>query len=172
VRGGVAIAEIPDLRSWEVHAKMGELDRGHLSPAQPVEVSVIALPGKKFSGKVIDLGGTAGPPWDRHFECKMNILNPSPDLRPGMSVSIVVATDTLKKALWIPAQSLFENGNRRFVYIANGAGYTARDVTLVRRSESQAVIEGVREGEAVALSDPQEETKRKERGARGPALPR
>jgi multidrug efflux pump subunit AcrA (membrane-fusion protein) len=172
VRGGQAIAEIPDLRTWEVRASMGELDRGHISPGQLVEISVIALPGQKFTGKVTDLGGTAGPPWSRHFECKMSLDKPSPELRPGMSVNIVVTTETMKQALWIPAQSLFENGSRTFVYVPNGAGYTARDVKLIRRSESQAVIEGVKEGEAVALADPQEETKKKESGARGPVLPK
>jgi HlyD family secretion protein len=172
VRGGMAIVEIPDLRNWEVRASLGELDRGHISAGQPVEISVVALPGKKFTGKVVDLGGTAGPPWNRHFECKMRLDNPSPELRPGMSVNIVVTTDSIKQALWIPAQSLFENGGRTFVYLPDGRGYKARDVKLVRRSESQAVIEGMKEGEEVTLSDPQEETRKKERGARGPALPK
>ncbi len=172
VRGGVAIAEIPDLRNWEVRASMGELDRGHISTGQTVDVTVVALPGKHFTGKVIDIGGTAGPPWNRHFECKMHLDNPSTELRPGMSVNIVVTTDTIKQALWIPAQSLFENGSRTFVYVLDGGGYKARDVKLVRRSESQAVIEGLKEGEAVTLSDPQEEARKKERGARGPALPK
>jgi HlyD family secretion protein len=172
VRGGVAIAEIPDLRNWEVRASMGELDRGHISTGQTVEITVVALPGKTFTGKVIDLGGTVGPPWNRHFECKMRLDNPSADLRPGMSVNVVVTTDSVKQALWIPTQSLFENGSRTFVYLPDGAGYKARDVKLLRRSESQAVIEGLKEGEQVTLSDPQEETRKKERGARGPALPK
>ncbi len=172
VRGGVAIAEIPDLRNWEVRASMGELDRGHILAGQTVEITVVALPGKTFTGKVIDLGGTAGPPWNRHFECKMRLDNPSADLRPGMSVNVVVTTDTVKQALWIPTQSLFENGSRTFVYLPDGAGYKTRDVKLVRRSESQAVVEGLKEGEEVTLSDPQEETRKKERGARGPTLPK
>jgi HlyD family secretion protein len=172
VRGGMAIAEIPDLRNWEVRASMGELDRGHISLGQTAEVSVVALPGRQFIGKVVDVGGTAGAFWNRHFECKMRLDNPSPELRPGMSVKIVVTTDTIKQALWIPAQSLFENGSRTFVYVPNGGGYKTQDVKLVRRSESQAVVEGLKEGDAVALSDPQEETRKKEGGARGPALPK
>jgi HlyD family secretion protein len=172
VRGGMAIAEIPDLHNWEVRASMGELDRGHISLGQLVEVSVVALPGKKFTGKVTDMGGTTGSPWNRHFESKMRIDNPSSELRPGMSVNIVVTTDTIKQALWIPAQSLVENGSRTFVYVPDGAGYKALDVKLVRRSESQAVVEGLNEGQAVTLSDPQEEARKKERGARGPALPK
>ena len=31
VRAGMAVAQIPDLKNWEVTARIGELDRGHLS---------------------------------------------------------------------------------------------------------------------------------------------
>ena len=58
----------------------------------------------------------AGPPWNRHFECKIHLDNPTPDLRPGMSVRIVVTTD-LRKVLWLPAQAVFESGSRTFVYV-------------------------------------------------------
>ena len=34
VHGGMAVAEIPDLSSWEIAASFGELDRGHISPGQ------------------------------------------------------------------------------------------------------------------------------------------
>jgi multidrug resistance efflux pump len=59
-RPGLAVAQIPDLKSWEVSAQIGELDRGHLSTGQPVSVNVVALPGKSFPGHVKNIGGTAG----------------------------------------------------------------------------------------------------------------
>ena len=172
VRAGMAIAEIPDLSNWEIAANFGELDRGHLSPGQVVAIEVMAAPDKKFTGRVADLGGTSGPPWNRHFESKIHLDNPSPELRPGMSVRIVVKTDMLPKALWLPAQAVFESGNRTYVYVPNGAGFVARDVKLLRRSESQVVVGDLAEGQVVALSDPQQESKKKEGGARGPALPK
>lgn len=171
VRGGMAIAEIPDLRSWEVVANIGELDRGHLAVGQKVDIRVVALPGQSYIGHISDLGGTAGPPWNRKFACKMKLDNPSADLRPGMSARIVVTTDELKKALVIPGQALFENGNRTFVYVPAGAGFTPKDVKLVRRSESQVVIEGLNEGQEIALANPEQQAQKKGKGA-GPALPR
>lgn len=172
VRAGMAVAEIPDMNNWEIVASMGEMDRGRLTAGNPVQVQVIALPGKTFTGKVADLGGTAGPPWNRRFECKMKLDNPSSELRPGMSVRIVVTTETMKNALWLPAQSVFESGNRTFVWTAAGDGFVARDVKLVRKSESQAIIEGLPEGQIVALADPEQEARKKERAASGPAIPK
>jgi len=172
VRGGMAVAEIPDLKNWEIAANFGELDRGHLTPGQTVAIEVVAIPDKKFSGKVADLGSTIGPPWNRHFETKIHLDNPSPELRPGMSVRIVVTTDVLPNALWLPSQAVFESGSRTYVYVPNAGDFVARDVKLLRRSESQVVVGGLAEGQVVALSDPEQESKKKEGGARGPALPK
>jgi multidrug efflux pump subunit AcrA (membrane-fusion protein) len=171
VRAGMAVAEIPDLRNWELAATIGELDRGHLAVGQKVEVAVIALPGRLFHAQVKDLGGTGGAPWDRHFECKMRLDDPSPELRPGMSVRIVITTDTLPNSLWIPAQALFESGSRTYVYIPSGSGYVPKDVKLLRRSESQVVISGLNEGQAVALANPEQQAQRKP-GTKASPLPK
>jgi len=154
VRAGMAVAQIPDLKNWEVTARIGELDRGHLSVGQLTDIDVVALPGKKFKGKVTTIGGTTGPLWNRRFECKIAVGDPSAELRPGMSVRMVISTQTLKSVLWLPSQALFESDGRKFVYVREGASFTPRDVTLVRRSESSVVVDGLKEGELVALADP------------------
>ena len=92
VRAGMAVAQIPDLKNWEAVARIGELDRGHLAPGQRTELSVIALAGRQYKGKLKEIGGTTGPPWDRHFDCKISIDDPSPELRPGMSARVVITT--------------------------------------------------------------------------------
>jgi len=168
VRAGMAIAEIPDLHNWTITATIGELDRGHLSLGQKVDVTVIALPGRAFHGHVTDLGGTSGSPWDRHFECKMRLDDPAPEMRPGMSVRLVITTDVLRGVLSIPAQALFESGSRTYVYAPFGASFAPRDVKLVRRSESQVVVEGLREGQLVALSNPEQTPQKKAAATAGP----
>jgi multidrug efflux pump subunit AcrA (membrane-fusion protein) len=173
VRPGMAVAEIPDLKNWELSANIGELDRGHLAVGEKVAITVIAVPDRKFTGRVKELGGTTGPPWDRHFECKMTLDNPSPELRPGMSAKINVTTDELHQVLWLPAQALFESDGRTFVYVRSGASFTAKDVKLVRRNETRVVITGVNEGQEVALASPVESSAKKT-SASGPleSLPR
>ncbi len=171
VRPGMAVAQIPDLSSWDVSAQIAETDRGHLSVGQPAEVRVIALPGRKFAARVKDLGGTMGPPWDRRFECKLALLASAPELRPGMSARIVITLETLKRVMWLPAQAVFEQGGRTFVYARAGERFLARDVNLVRRGESQVVIAGLRGDEEIALASPdQKQQKDQKKGpAAGPA---
>ena len=167
IRAGMGVAQIPDLHNWEATARIGELDRGHLAIGQKSELTVVGLPGKKFMAKIKSIGGTTGPPWDRHFETRLMIESPSPELRPGMSVRLIITTDTLKSALWLPSQALFESDNRKFVYVQSPNGsFTPKDVKLVRRSESRSVIEGLGEGQVVALANP-EEMKKKQSGKSG-----
>ena len=164
VRSGMAVAQIPDLKNWDVVAKIGELDRGHLSVGQNVKIAVIAAPGKSFLGNVKEMGGTAGPPWDRHFECKITLKDPTPELRPGMSTRILITTGVLPNALWVPSQALFESDGRAFVYAQTPRGFMPHDVKLVQRSESQVVLTGVQEGQTVALANPDQMNKKSDSG--------
>jgi hypothetical protein len=156
-RPGIAVAQIPDMAHWEVSANIAEADRGHLAIGQPATIRVVALPGRSFKGHVKDLGGTTGSPWERKFECKMTLDDPIPELRPGMSAHILVTMETLHNVLWLPAQALFETEGKQFVYVRGHGGFAAKDVQLVRRSESQAVIAGLKEGDQVALASPEEQ---------------
>lgn len=165
VNPGVAIAEIPDLNKWEVAARMEELDRGHVALGDKAEITVIAVPNRKLHGHVKDLGGTTGMFWDRHFECKISLDDPIPELRPGMSAMVLMTTDEMHNVLWIPAQALFEEGGRTFVYVRSGKSFVAKDVKLLRRNETRAVIDGINEGQEIALSNPLELAKKKDASA-------
>jgi RND family efflux transporter MFP subunit len=154
VRAGMAVAQIPDMSDWEISAEIDESDRGHLAEGQRAAVRVVALPGREFPARILNLGGTTGPPWSRRFDCRLKLTQAAPELRPGMSARIVITTETMPNVLSIPTQALFESDGRHFVYLLAGGAPARRDVTLVRRSESVAVIEGLKEGDPVALASP------------------
>jgi HlyD family secretion protein len=173
VGGGMVIAEIPDLANWELVANIGELDRGHLAVGDPVDIRIVAVPFRLFHGRINDIGGTTGSAWDRRFESKISVDDPTPELRPGMNANVVIRAETLHKVLWVPTQAVFESDSRKFVYVKSGSGFAPADVKLVRRSESQAVVTGVPEGQIVALANPEQPAARKS-GAGGAlqALPK
>jgi multidrug efflux pump subunit AcrA (membrane-fusion protein) len=158
-RGGMAVAQIPDLKSWEIIAKVGELDRGRLNAGQPVKVKVVALAGREFTGKVKSMGGTSGPPWDRNFETRITLDAGAPELRPGLSSKLVIVAETIEDALWAPFQAVFESDGRTFVYRKTENGFMPHDITLVKRSESQVVLTGLNEGDTIAMSNPDQSTK-------------
>jgi macrolide-specific efflux system membrane fusion protein len=158
-RSGMAVAQIPDLKSWEVSANVGELDRGHLSTGQQVTIKVVALAGKEYKGRIKSVGGTSGPPWDRHFETRIMLDQGSPELRPGMTSNLVITAEALDDVLWVPFQAVFESDGRTFVYRKMPNGFTPHDIKLVRRSESQVVLTGLNDGDTVAMSNPDQSAK-------------
>lgn len=154
VRPGMAVAQIPNLETMQVSARIGELDRGHLAVGQEARIEVVATPDQIFRGRITNIGNTAGPPWDRRFECKLGIDDPLPELRPGMSAKIEIVTAELTDVLWLPSQALFDRDGQKFVYLSRGGSFAPVDVELVRAGESKVVIEGMEEGAMVALADP------------------
>jgi hypothetical protein len=176
VRAGMGVVQIPDMQTWETTARIEEADRGHLALGLPVTITAVALPEHPYHGTISDLGGTTGPPWERRFECKIKVANPSPELRPGMTANLVISAETMKNALWIPAQALFESDGRTYVYTRTPlGGFVTTDVKLERRSESRVVITGLSEGQIVAMSRPDKQAdapkKEKKAGSAVQALP-
>jgi RND family efflux transporter MFP subunit len=154
IRPGMGVAQIPDFNSWEASVVITEADRGLLAVGQDAVVRIVALPKLALKAKVSNLGGTTGPPWERRFECKLTLSEKAAELRPGMSARVTISTETIKDVLWVPAQAVFESDSRKYVYAYENGSFAARDVKLIRRGESQVVVDGLREGTRVALASP------------------
>jgi hypothetical protein len=160
LNAGMPVADILDLKDWELSVAIDELDRGHLAPGQKVDIRLIALPFRSFHGKFKHMGGTLTSRSENRFECIMSIDDPTPELRPGMSAEVVITTDVVKNVLWVPAQAVFESGDRTFVYVPSGSGFAPRDVTLLRKSDTQAIVAGLPDKEVVALSGTEQQPKK------------
>jgi HlyD family secretion protein len=158
-RAGQAVAQIPDMSNWEVNARIPEADRGHLETGQKVSIRAAALPGRDFKGHIKSVGASTGSAWERTFECRIALDETAPELRPGMTSNILITVESLDDVLWVPSQALFEIDGRSFVYARTADGFTPRDVKLVKRSESQAVISGINEGDWIALSNPDQQSR-------------
>lgn len=170
-RPGQAVVEIPDTSSWEVDLTVSELDAGHLAPGEPAAVRFVALPGQDFDGKVQSVGAAGGPPWARTVSCVVQLLHPTPALRPGLSVNAVITTGVLPHVLWAPSEAVFGTGGATYVYQRVNGQFQRQSVTVAQRSESQAVLQGVRAGEVIALADPEQAAATAAGRGRGAAAP-
>lgn len=153
-RAGLMIAQIPDMSTWEISTSIPELDRGYLQVGQKAEVRPAALGGKMLRGHIKTIGGTTGSGASRRFDCRVLLEEVSPILRPGMTTSVMITVATLQNVLWVPSQAVFENDGKAFVFVQSPQGFLQQDVKLIRRGESQSVIEGLDEGTRLALSRP------------------
>lgn len=153
-RPGVTVAVIPDMSRWEVSTQIPETERTFLEVNQRATVSPKAMPGREFGGHISLLGGSSGSAWNRTFNCRIALDEVDDDLRPGMTVDVEIDVESLEDVLWVPSQAVFEREGRWFVYEQTSEGYLTHEVSLVRRTESQAVITGIEEGATIALAEP------------------
>lgn len=158
---GQVIADVPDLATMRVTARLEEAERGRMQPGQKVVVRADAIPDRELTGRIGDISTLARidfsnwPP-QRNFDLIVQLDGTDPRLRPGMNTSVRVAVDRVPDAVLIPARAVFEKGGRSVAYVATSrGGWDERIVKIARRGQEQLVVSaGVKPDERVALKDP------------------
>lgn len=156
VNPGMTLAEIPNTHDWTIRAEVGELDRGHLAPGQKAVVSLAGIPGQEFAAHIEYVGGSVGPPWNRHSDCTLALDAAPKELYAGMLASVRIITDRMQNVLWVPTQAVFEQSGHSLVYLRTGSSFVPHAIKVIRRSESQVVVDGLQPGQQVALTNPTE----------------
>jgi HlyD family secretion protein len=158
---GQVIAEVPDLSTLRVTARLEEAERGRMQLGQRVVVRADAVPDKELPGTIGDMSALARvdfsnwPP-QRNFEMIVKLDQMDARLRPGMNATVRVAVDRVADAVLIPARAVFQKNGRSVAYVSRTrGGWDERLVQFARRGQEQLVVrDGVRPGERVALKDP------------------
>jgi RND family efflux transporter MFP subunit len=166
VYSGMNLAEIPDMTSLAMDAKVEETDRGRISVGKDVTVRVDALPELQIPAKVTQISplaelSTDWPP-TRSFRAYASLTNPDPRMRPGMNGGMDIIIDRLPKAISIPAKAIFTRDGKPVVFVAQGGGtYRATTVQLLARNPDEVAVSGIVAGATVALSDPEKKEAKK-----------
>ncbi len=160
---GAAIAELPDLTAIQMTARVDEADRGRVQTGSSVRVRVDAVPDRELAGTLKDISVVAKPdfttwPPVRNFDVVVSLSDADARLRSGMSASARVELDRLPGVLVVPTGAVFQRGAATIVYVAARGNVESRPVTVLRRGRDQiAIASGIREGERVALKEPEQE---------------
>ncbi|MDR0843244.1 MAG: efflux RND transporter periplasmic adaptor subunit [Acidobacteriota bacterium] len=157
---GATIAELPDMTTIYAAAPVYESDRGRVEVGQPVVMRVEAVPDRDHLGVVGEISTLAGidtssVPVRKSFDLKVQMEQPDPRLRAGMTATIRVEVERIPDAVVIPSEAVFERGGHLVVYVLEGSRYRERQVRLSRRNGSQVMIaSGLEPGERIATQDP------------------
>ena len=170
---GSAVAQVIDPREMELTAKVSELERSEISVGQPADIEFDALPGKIFHGTVKSAGGMVQRQfWDidagSKFDTSIQLVDTDSRLRPGLTAQIEIVGDKKTDALYIPRQALFQKDGKQTVYLKTGRSFEQRQVKVQCANESSAAIEGLKQGDQVAMVDP---TAPRKTGASGSTTP-
>jgi len=165
VYSGMNLAEIPDMTSLAMDAKVEEIDRGRIGVGKDVRVHVDALPELQIPAKITQISplaelSTDWPP-TRSFRAYASLQAPDARLRPGMNGGMDIVIDRIPKAISVPAKAVFTRDGKPVVFLAERGTYRAAVVQLLARNPDEVAVTGIPAGALIALSDPEKKDSNK-----------
>jgi len=157
---GAPIAELPDVSTLGISARVEENERGRLAPHQKVTVHLDAIPDREFSGTIEQISTIASPdfsgwPFLRNFDSRVMLDQHDARLKPGMTAQLTVVVDKIPDALVIPAQASFQRSGQTIAYVWDRSKFRERVIEIGRRSGDRILVtKGLRPNDQVALADP------------------
>lgn len=107
---GTTLMTISDLGAIDTEVKVAEADVLNVAVGQKADVTLEALPGKKFTGKVVEIGASAlpvtGTAAAREFRVVVRLDAPDPGLRPGLTGDAEIVTSERTNVLTVPLQAV------------------------------------------------------------------
>jgi HlyD family secretion protein len=158
---GAPIAELPDVSTLQISARVEETERGRLAGQQKVAVHMDAIADREFSGKIAQISTIAtsdfsgGWPFPRNFDLGIALDQTDARLKPGMSAQLTVIVNKIPNALTIPVQASFQKSGKTVAYVWEGSSFQERVIEVGRRSGDRLlVVNGLSPDDRVALADP------------------
>ena len=190
------ILVIADLSEMEAQVNVDENDIVSIRPGQAAEIQADALLAQPLQGKVSEISSSANTASSgtseqkTEFEIKIGITTPPKTLRPGMTASADIVTNTNPHALSVPLQcvalrtvdQLVKKGEKRkdaearfkpdkdgfveVVFVIENGKAVARQVkTGIQSDELIEILDGVKEGDEVVSGSYRAISKDLENGA-------
>jgi len=161
---GTPILQVADLSQMRVKLNLNELDVAKVRVGMPVEITVDALPDRKFRGTVRKIAPAAQTSGQNttlgvvKFAVEVYLSQTDNALRPGMTARCRIITAQKANALRLPLEAIGKEGDKAYVLriVPNQTdpdGKPKTEKVFVKvglRSASHAeILEGLREGDRV-----------------------
>lgn len=141
----------------EVVAKVPESDIGRLKVGLPASVRVDAFPDRRFEARVRQIAPRAVKTNNvTSFEVKLQLVDPAPELRIGMTADIDFQTGTLQARTVVPTVAIVtEDGRPGVLLVGKGQEPTFQPVELGSSSgKDTQILTGLESGTRVFIDLP------------------
>jgi multidrug efflux pump subunit AcrA (membrane-fusion protein) len=164
VYAGMVLAEMPDLSTMLMDAKVEEIDRGRIAAGLDVRVRIDSLPELTLNAKIRQISLLAEAsnefPPVRSFRAYAAIPNPDPRLRPGMNGGMDIIINRIPRAISIPAKAVFTRAGKPVVYVPAHGRYRPVEVEVLARNPDEVAVKGIAGGTVVTMVDPEKKEKK------------
>jgi membrane fusion protein (multidrug efflux system) len=152
VKEGADLVNLESIDPLKVDFRVPETYLRQIQVGQALQVTLDALPGKTFDGKVfavnplIDAAGRA-------VVIRAVVRNPDTSLRPGMFARVRLITRDARDALVLPEQAFVPQGDQQFVYrIIDGKAIRTKVEVGQRRDAKVEVLSGLAKDDLVVTA--------------------
>jgi HlyD family secretion protein len=156
---GTTLMTISDLAAIDAEVKVAEADVLRIALGQTATVTLEAIPGAPFAGRVVEIGASALPVTGtgaaaREFKVKVRLNSPDARLRPGLTCDAEVLTAERQNVLVVPLQAVVvradkDGRDRTGVFVVDGRTARFRQVTTGLIGGLDIEVAGVAEGTAI-----------------------
>jgi membrane fusion protein, multidrug efflux system len=157
VKDGAELVNLEDLSALTVRFALPERAIDKLRAGQLVDVTLDALPGRSFKGKVLAVDSQVDAN-GRAVQVQAQIANPGALLKPGMFARARVVFAVREGAVVVPEEALVPQGERQLIFKvvagANGQSVSQRMTARIglRLPGKVEILEGIKEGDTVVTA--------------------
>jgi HlyD family secretion protein len=152
VNPGDLIANIGKLDRVRVKVYVDEPDLGRVGVGMPVTITWDAFPGRKWKGTVEKMATEVVALGTRQVgEVSCAIENPDHDLLPGTNITAEITSKVAPHVLAIPKAAVRRMGGHTGVFVLNGDRIEWKNVELGISNPSNTEVNGLKDGDSVAL---------------------
>jgi HlyD family secretion protein len=180
VEPGTSAFRLDDLSHLFVDMQVSEVDINRIEAGQPAILTFDSIPGKEYTGVVTSVPrvgdyiqgaaatttNTAAPQPGSNaqniivFDTEVEVTQPDPQIRPGMTSSVKVITSKVENTLLVPSSAVRFIEGQRVVYVLRDGQPVAVKVQLGPPSEDYSPLLGgdLQEGDLVITNPPSKPT--------------
>jgi HlyD family secretion protein len=109
---GTEVMRVADLTNMEARVNINENDIVNVKLGDKARIAIDAYPGRKFTGDVKEIASAAKTTGQStqeevtNFQVKIRVIDKDVSLRPGMSCTVDIETQTVENVVAVPIQSV------------------------------------------------------------------
>ena len=159
---GTVLMTVSDLEDLNAEVKVAEADVLRVETGQPAQVTLEALPGRSFTGRVTEVGASALPQLTsgaaaREFRVEVRLEEPAAGMRPGLTCDAEILVGERENVTTVPLQAVVlrlggEGGaEERGVFVVEGGAARFLPVETGIIGGLDIEVEGIEPGTEVVI---------------------
>lgn len=152
------IATLPDMSVVISESYIKEIDIAKVSVGDSVRITIDALPGKQFPGKIYHIAtiGEEHKNFDmKVFKVMIRFDHSDKDLKPGMNSNNDVILEKHDNSLLVPLEAVFASNGESYVYTKKDGKWSPQVIRTGADDETNIVVlDGLTEGDKILMHKP------------------